>query len=107
MAEDWDPDDVSLEKLFEDVERELIAWTVLIRPADTAAYFATPPSPAKVKKRLARLLGSVWEDRWLKTVNEKPRPHRPPEKATRAHTSVHRLLEDHRRQHMAAPTRIQ
>ena len=104
-AEHCDANDISLEKLFEDVERELIAWSVLVDPADTAAYFAAPPRTAAVKRRLCKLLGKVWQDRWLKAVNEKPRPHRAPEKATRSHTSVHRLLEDHRRQHKAAQTR--
>jgi hypothetical protein len=104
-VEAWEPEDISLEKLFEDVERELIAWSVLVKPADTAAYFAAPARPAQVRKRLAQLLGGVWQDRWLKAVNEKPRPHRAPEKATRAHTSVHRLLENHRRQHTATQAR--
>lgn len=106
-ADAWHPDDVSLEKLFEDVERELIAWTVLVKPGDTAAYFATPPGAATVKRRLRQLLGRVWQDRWLKTVNEKPRRYQTKEKASRAHTSVHRLLEDHRRQHKAKPVRQQ
>jgi Transposase DDE domain len=104
-AEAWDPDDVSLEKLFDDVERELIAWSVLVKPADTAAYFAAPPPTATVQRRLRQLLGRVWQDRWLKAVNEKPRPHRFAGKATRAHTSVHRLLQDHRRQQKASAVR--
>lgn len=103
-AEQWQPDDISLEKLFDDVERELIAWSVLVKPTDTAAAFAAVPSPAQLKRKLRRLLGSVWQDRWLKAVNEKPRPHRAKQQASRSHTSVHRLLEDHRRQHKAQQT---
>jgi hypothetical protein len=100
-AEDWQVDEVSLEKLFDDVERELIAWSVLVQPAATAAAFAAVPSVAHVQKRLRQLLGKVWQDRWLKAVNEKPRPHRAKQKSRRSHTSVHRLLNDHRRQHKA------
>lgn len=103
-AEQCEPDDISLEKLFDDVERELTAWSVLVQPADTVAAFATVPSVAQVKRRLNKLLGRVWQDRWLKAVNEKARPHRVRHKATRSHTSVHRLLEDHRRQHKAKQT---
>jgi DDE family transposase len=103
-AEQWEPDDISLEKLFDDVERELTAWSVLVKPADTVAAFATVPSVAQLQRRLRKLLGSVWQDRWLKAVNEKPRPHRVRRQAARSHTSVHRLLEDHRRQHKAKQT---
>jgi hypothetical protein len=103
-AEEWQADDVSLEKLFDDVERELIAWSVLVRPAETAAVFGTVPSVPQAKRRLTQLLADVWQDRWLKAVNEKPRPHRAKQQATRSHTSVHRLLEDHRRQLKPKPS---
>jgi hypothetical protein len=98
-AEQWTPADVSLEKLFDDVERELIAWTVMVTPNETATIFGAIPSVAQVRRRLTKLLGKVWQDRWLKTVNEKPRPYGRKPKTSRAHTSIHRVLEDHRRQH--------
>jgi hypothetical protein len=98
-AEEWEPADVSLEKLFEDVERELIAWTVMVKPVVTVAVLGAPPTAAQLRKHLTRLLKDVWQDHWLKVVNEKPRSHRPAaKKAARTHTSVHRVLEDHRRQ---------
>lgn len=100
-AEDWQPDDISLEKLFADVERELTAWSVLVKPAATVAALGMVPSVAQLQRRLRKLLNGVWQDRWLKAVNEKPRPHRTRTKTARAHTSVHRLLEDHRRQQRA------
>ena len=105
-AEQWEPADVSLEKLFEDVERGLIAWTVRVSPAATVTVFGEVPSVAQVQRRLTKLLGGVWQDRWLKAVNEKPRPHRARQKASRSHTSVHRVLEDHRRQHDKAKQRL-
>jgi DDE family transposase len=101
-AEQWEAADVSLEKLFEDVERELIAWTVMVEPQVTVTVFGAPPSVAQVRRKLTKLLSNVWQDRWLKTVNDKPRPHRGKQRASRAHTSVHRVLEDHRRQHNQA-----
>jgi hypothetical protein len=98
-AENWEPADVSLEKLFEDVERELIAWTVMVKPTITVTVLGAAPTPAQLKKHLTKLLKNVWQDHWLKVVNEKPRPHRPAARKTaRTHTSVHRVLEDHRRQ---------
>lgn len=65
---------VSLEKRFDDVERELTAWSVLVSPAATVARLRPLPSVAQVRRRLGKLLGTVWQDRWLQAVNEKPRP---------------------------------
>jgi hypothetical protein len=96
-AEQWEAADVSLEKLFEDVEQELIAWTVMVDPLATVREFGTVPSVATVRKQLTRLLSNVWQDRWLKSVNEKSRSYRRKPQSSRGHTSVHRVLEDHRR----------
>lgn len=96
-AAEWEPDDISLEKLFEDVERELTAWTVLVSPSQSVALLTPVPSVAQVRRRLGQLLGGVWRDRWLKAVNEKPRPHKAREKAARKHTSVHRILAESQR----------
>lgn len=96
-AEQWEPNDVSLEKLFDAVERELIAWTVFVEPMATVQAFGAIPGVPEVRAQLTKLLSKVWQDRWLKTVNEKERPHRRKAKASRMHTSVHRILEDHRR----------
>jgi len=101
-AEQWEPADVSLEKLFEDVERELIAWTVMVDPTATVTVLGVIPSVGQVRQQLTKLLSNVWQDHWLKTVNEKARPHRRKHQASRAHTSVHRILEDHRRQVLQA-----
>ena len=70
------PADVSLEKLFEDVEKELIAWTVMVEPLATVTVLAALPSVAQVRQQLTKLLGNVWKDHWLKTVSEKARPYR-------------------------------
>lgn len=105
-AEEWAPADVSLEKLFEDVERELIAWTVMVTPTETVTVFGAIPSTAQVRQQLTKLLRNVWQDRWLKTVNEKRRPHRRKPQASRAHTSIHRVLEEHRRQLSRAQQRL-
>lgn len=96
-AEHWEPADVSLEKLFEDVDKELIAWTVLVDPMATVTVLGTIPTVAQARKQLTKLLSHVWQDRWLKTVNEKARSYRRKPQASRTHTSVHRILEDHRR----------
>jgi Transposase DDE domain len=96
-AEQWQAADVSLEKLFDDVEDELIAWRVMVDPLATVRELGTVPSVDEVRKQLTRLLSNVWQDRWLKSVNEKPRAYRRKPQRSRGHTSVHRILEDHRR----------
>jgi len=96
-AADWEAADVSLEKLFDDVEQELIAWTVMVDPMATVREFGTVPTVAEVREQLTRLLSNVWQDRWLKSVNEKSRSYRRKPPSSRGHTSVHRVLEDHRR----------
>ncbi len=75
-AEGWEAADVSLEKLFEDVEKELIAWTVMVEPMATVTVLGALPSVAQVRQQLTKLLANVWKDHWLKTVNEKARPYR-------------------------------
>jgi Transposase DDE domain len=97
-AEHWEPADISLEKLFDDVERELISWTVMVDPLATVRAFGAVPSVTEVRKQLTRLLSHAWQDRWLKSVNEKARAYRRKPRSSRGHTSVHRILEDHRRQ---------
>jgi DDE family transposase len=102
---------ISTENLFEDVRRELIAWNVMMEPEVTVAYFDSegPWTWSRVKKRLQRLLGSVWTERWIKAAA----PHRRPVQSAppaRTHGSVYRILEEHRRERpqekcvRAAPT---
>ena len=55
QAIDLGAGDIDAVDLFEDVERELIAWTVIVKPADTVALFGVAPSVAKVKERLTKL----------------------------------------------------
>jgi hypothetical protein len=96
-AEQWDAADVSLEKLFDDVEVQLSAWTVMVDPLATVRVLGMVPSVEEVRQQLTRLLSNVWQDRWLKSVNEKSRAYRRKPRGCRGHTSVHRILEDHRR----------
>jgi Transposase DDE domain len=85
---------ISGEKLFEDVQREMIAWSVTIRPEETIDYFAGPLTAVQVEVRLSELLSDVWKDRWLKAP---PRKRRSPPKRRkeRTHSSVYRILEAH------------
>lgn len=86
---------VSTEQLFEDVKRQLIAWTEVIDPASTVDLLGHPLTPAQLRQRLARLLQGAWTDRWRKAKASQHRPH--PVKGKREHSSVFRILQDYRR----------
>ena len=82
---------VSGEKLFEDVQRDMIAWSVTIRPEGTIEYFEQPRTVVRVKARLSELLSDVWKDRWLKAPPRKRRP----QQQKRTYSSVYQILEAH------------
>ena len=94
----YEPEQISTEKLFTDVQRELIAWSVLVDPPVRVAAFERPKTAPLIIGRLKELLGSVWSDRWLKAPAKKCSP--PPSRRTLPgnHSSVHRILEEHRNQ---------
>ena len=85
---------ISGEKLFQDVQREMIAWSVTVAPEETIEYFERTWTASLVKVRLSKLLGDVWKDRWLKSP---PKKKLQPRKTLRrrTHSSVFRILEAH------------
>jgi hypothetical protein len=88
--------EISTEKLFGDVTRQLIAWEEVVAPEATVSCFREPLTAAVVRARLERLLREVWTERWRKSPAQKRRP--PEAKARkRTHGSVYRILEKHRR----------
>jgi hypothetical protein len=82
---------ISIEILFQDVHRQLTAWSVL---AESGLRFDTIPVAtdlATLAARLDVLLGKQWSNRWIKATNKRrraqtPKPH------DRTHGSVHRIL---------------
>jgi len=87
---------ISTEKLFQDVTQELMAWNVMMDVGVTVAYFDRPWTVLAVRRRLERLLHSVWSDRWIKSPPQKRRLT--PKAATaRTHNSVYRILQNYRR----------
>lgn len=77
---------VSLEQLFIDVRRELIAWTVVSGPIDLPQRTST-----QTRRRLNTLLSMQWSDRWIKATRDHPKPKKQSTK-TKTHTSVYRAL---------------
>jgi Transposase DDE domain len=87
-------EEISGEKLFEDVQRQMIAWSEMLEPEETIAHFTGEWTAVRVKVRLSALLAGVWKDRWLKASPKKPKA---PQKKVRkrTHGSVYRILEAH------------
>lgn len=86
-------DEVSLEKLFEDVAKELTALVVLFPSTTIAGWFAGEWSREDVSRRLSQLLGGAWKERYRKAINRKPRPKVNKARGSGAHTSVQKLLD--------------
>ena len=88
--QDRDSDEISIENLFTDVKRELIAWTVL-HPVLSLDDCVPRLRVSESRKRLAKLLEKAWRPFWIKSINA---PHRKTQKhaTKKKHTSVHKIL---------------
>ena len=98
LAEEHDvePEEISTEKLFDDVEQQSIAWNVMIDPQVTFQYFQSPPSLPDLQTRLRELLSGTWSDLWLKSPPQKQH-HKTRKKNDRTHNSGYRILQAHTR----------
>jgi hypothetical protein len=87
-------EEISGEKLFEDVQRQMIAWSEMLEPEETIAHFQGTWTALRVKQRLSELLEGMWKKRWLKSPPKKPQAERKKVRK-RTHSSVYRILEAH------------
>lgn len=92
QAHDREPDEVSTEKLFRDVERQLIAWNVMWGPSTTVKYFAALPPLPKLQKLLQSLAAATWSETWRRSPPQKQH-HVTPRQPSRSHNSVYRILQ--------------
>jgi hypothetical protein len=83
--------EVSTEKLFLDVQNQLIAWTELATPADTLRLIG-PLDLEATCRRLRELLERAWKEVWRKSPAQKRSP--PCHTGHRGHVSAHRLLQE-------------
>lgn len=96
QGQNREPDEISTEKLFDDVEQQLIAWNVMIDPQVTINYFDQVPNLRSLQARLRILLSSTWSNTWVKSPKQE-RHGKTPKKRARTHNSVYRILRDHSR----------
>jgi hypothetical protein len=90
-------DEISTENLFDDVQRELIAWNVVIEHDHTLRYFEGEWTSLRVKARLSELLAGLWRERWRKAPPKKRKPPQPERAKKRTHGSVFRIIDAHRK----------
>jgi len=90
---------ISVEKLFEDAKKQLIAWGELGDVEQTVALYEQPLSAAAVQARLARTVGVLWKERWRKSPPQKRRRQPPHRGRVMSHVSVYRVMEKYRRTH--------
>lgn len=90
---------ISIENLFYDVQRQLIAWNEVLPVEATVNLLSTTWTTAQVAKRLRQLLHNQWSECWRKAPSN---THRAPPKNTDylkgGHNSVYRLVQQARNQ---------
>jgi hypothetical protein len=85
---------VSLEVVFEDVKKDLVALHEVLGVEELLGALAeVPQTQGQMQEKMAALLGGMWSARWKKAVNKKPRPHKDKARQSGAHTSVHKVLQ--------------
>jgi hypothetical protein len=95
---DQQPEALSTENFFEDVQRQVIAWQEVIGPEHTVEVLGPTLTAAQLRRRLQSLLRPVWSDRWLKAPPRSVSPKHPDKEYLKGgHTSVYRLLQDARK----------
>jgi hypothetical protein len=90
--------ELSSEKLFEDLHGELIGLHKVLGAEELLGALGEPWPAESLAARLAGLVGRAWRPRWRKAAPKKPRPHQPKAKQSGAHTSVHKVLLEAKRQ---------
>jgi hypothetical protein len=94
QAQKCDAEEISKEKLFDDVHRELVAWNVVFTPEQTTERFEASLTANQLRSRLRELLAHAWSDTWWKSPRQRNR--RPSQRvAKRGHGSVYRILQAH------------
>ena len=89
---------ISTELLFDDVHRQLVAFTELIAPEHVEPLFPVLPTEEALREQLTRLLATVWTTRWLKAPPKKRRAPAPRTPIRGNQTSVFRLVAAYHKQ---------
>ncbi len=89
------PEEISLPKIIRTAKKQMASLSVFVPAAKTAdLILKKTPTPA----RIAKMLGKLWDDDWIKARKKTRAPKPPPKKKSGAHTSVYREIQAHRLQ---------
>jgi hypothetical protein len=94
---------ISTELLFDDVHRQLVAFTELVPPGQVEPLFPVLPTEAELRAQLTRLLAPVWTIRWLKAPAKKRKAPAPRTPIRGNQTSVFRLVTAYHKQRVNHP----
>lgn len=94
---------ISTELLFDDVHRQLVAFTELVAPEHVEPLFPVLPTEAALRAQLTRLLATLWTNRWLKQSTTKRKAPAPRTPIHGNQTSVFRLIIAHHKQRVNFP----
>ena len=85
--------EVSGEKMFRDVKKELMSWQTVLSVEETLECFRGVPSRENIKERLKELLGGLWRPSWVKAKpKNKAIPHPAQPHRRGEHKSVARIV---------------
>jgi hypothetical protein len=83
---------LSTELLFDDVHRQLVAFTELVPAAQVEPLGPVLPTEEELRAQLTRLLATVWTARWLKASPKKRKAPAPRTPIRGNQTSAYRLM---------------
>jgi hypothetical protein len=89
---------ISTELLFDDVHRQLVAFTELVPPGQVEPLIPVLPTEAELRAQLTRLLATVWTTRWLKAPAKRRKVPAPRTPIRGNQTSVFRLVAAYHKQ---------
>lgn len=93
---------ISTELLFDDVHRQLVAFTELVPPGQVEPLLPVRPSVEQLCAQLTRLLATVWSTRWLKAPAKKHKASAPRIPIHGNQTSGYRLVAAYPKQRVRA-----
>jgi len=89
---------ISTELLFDDVHRQLVAFTELVPVEQVESLFPVLPTEAELRARLTQLVATLWTKRWLKQPTRKRKAPAPRTPIRGNQTSVFRLVAAYHKQ---------
>jgi hypothetical protein len=96
--------ELSSEQIFKDMHEELLGLHRVLKGDRLLGVLPRPANPEQTRERLAELTKKAWTTQWLKAKpSKKPRPQQPKAKQSGAHTSVHKILQEAKRQKTHTP----